>query len=518
MDINQKPAQSGKRIQSPICRRQITTELTKDFSLPDYQPEIKRLLRVTATVTPPDKYIGGGSAECSGSVDFCILYSGNDGALYSATETEEYSFSVPVEIPAEFEIGDGILCDAETAAEQVTCRVTGPRGLSLKCRLHAQVRLYGTRILDERIKEERGLERLCGTAECARVFAGVGDPLTLGDEIIPDGTTDDLRVIAAEGQVFVAEASAGSGNVNCRGEVALKLLCVREIAGAPERSNTIPTALTRKIPFTCEVPVDGAEVNCDAAAHGVCTDLHVTVEDGRIQCEVTLRLTARAQRNETVEYTRDLYSVESNCKNEYTDCTLPVALKTCNGNFSLNLSLPLADVGIRSGAEVVDFTLFPTVTGVENERGKYYLTGKCRAHAILADEGEMSAQEFEVPFRFESDSVGVDAVDYDAAADVISCRARADGERLGVDAELAVSAALRGETTLRMLTAAELTDAVEDSGAVYTICYPTKEDTLWSIAKQYHRPVEEIVRQNSLADSPAADSPASLGGVGYLLV
>ena len=102
MNRYEKEGLNTIRIQSPMGDRQIVTELAEDFSLPDYQPEIKRLLRVKATVSPADKYIGAGSAECSGTVDYCILYSGNDGGLYCTNQTGEYRFTAPVELPADF--------------------------------------------------------------------------------------------------------------------------------------------------------------------------------------------------------------------------------------------------------------------------------------------------------------------------------------------------------------------------------------------------------------------------------
>ena len=108
--------------------------------------------------------------------------------------------------------------------------------------------------------------------------------------------------------------------------------------------------------------------------------------------------------------------------------------------------------------------------------------------------------------------------DYDATVDVIGCRARVDGERIGVDAELSVSLATRGDTTFEMLSEATFGEAVVRQGAVYTVCYPSRDDTLWSVAKRYHRAVSVIADVNSLAGAPAADSPESLSGVRYLLV
>ena len=511
-------AKSGVRIQAPLCDRQIITELSSDFSLPDYQPQIKRLLQVRAIVLPADKYVGAGSTELSGTVEYHILYCGEDGELYCATQAEEYRFTCPLETPADFELSDGVVCDVESVPDMVVSRVAAPRRLSVKCRLRSRVRLYGTRLLETQIRrsenaaeEEPALERLCQTAECARLFVGVGEPLRLGDEILCDSNQGDLRVISAEGQVFVTEATAGSDAVNCRGELCLKLLC----AQGGEQNTAI---LLRRIPFSQAVSIDGVAVNCDCCADGVCTEVRVTVEENRILCEAAIRLRARAQCNQSLTLVRDLYATSAECRTETRTLELPVAWRCFNGNFSLNTTLPWEEVGIKQGTAVVDLYGTPTVNPPEEDRGKCCLTGKCRFRALLSGDGDWSAQEFEVPFRYEADGMSAIPGDYDVTVDLISCRARMDGERIGVDAELSVSAAMRGVNSVTVLSEARLGEPVRKCGSVLRICYPSREDTLWSVAKRYHRPVEQLAETNGLSGAASADSRESLAGVSYLLV
>lgn len=515
MEYYTKDPHTGVRMQVPICDRRGTTELSADFSLPDYRPEIKRLLRVRATVLPPDKYVGAGNADFSGSMEYTILYAGNDGGLYCVTETGEYQFSVPMEVTSDIDLNEGMICDVDLATENVTGRVAAPRKISVRCRLRSHVRMYATRVLEESVSgaPQDSIQRLSGQTSCARVFVGTGEPMQLGDEIVCDTSgTGDLRVIGAEGHVFVNEAVAGSGVVNCRGEVCLKLLCAQDESTAP------PTPLFRRIPFTQSIPTDGAEVNCDACADGACHGINVTVEDGKILCDVSVRLRAHAQRNDLLPFTRDVYSTSAAGEAHYTACVSSQAIKCLNGNFSLNTALTAEEAGIRSGASVIDVSILPTVTSVECEHGKYYLNGTCRVHLVLAEGEEISAQELEIPYRYETDGTADTVTEYDATVTPISCRARADGERVGIDAELAVSLCLRGEVRFETVCEATFKEPINRGGAVYTICYPSREDTLWSVAKRYHRPVSTVAEINTLAGAPAADAPDSLAGVSYLLV
>ena len=62
------PAENGY-LQIPLANKTVTTEVIGDFSLPDYQPEIKRLLKIGAAVHPPSRYAGSGEVDISGEMD-----------------------------------------------------------------------------------------------------------------------------------------------------------------------------------------------------------------------------------------------------------------------------------------------------------------------------------------------------------------------------------------------------------------------------------------------------------------
>ncbi len=513
MDNSKAMERGGVRLQSLLLDKKPVTELSSDFSLPDYQPEIKRLLGVRAVVSPADKYIGAGSGEFSGSVEYSILYAGNDGDLYCSAQVGEYRFTVPLELPSDVEIAEGLICDVESVPETPVARVTGPRRLCVKCRLRSRVRFWGTRMIGETVNgaEGRDLERLVGSFESLETFAGSGEVLHLGDEILNDGG-GDLRVISAEAQAYVNEAVAGSGCVNCRGEVALKLLCTNE------GTTDAPFVQWRRIPFTSSVTTEGAEVNCSAIARGVCTDVAVSVEDGRILCEVALRLQALAMRNVTVPYTKDVYLIGGEGDAHCLPLVYQTAGRCISGNFSLNTTLSLEEAGLRRGQSVADISLIPSVTSLENEGGRLVLYGKCRCLCLARLEDEYSAQEFELPFRYIADGTAEAHSDSDVDVTVISCRAREDGERMSIDAELAVGIVTRKESCVETFSEGSFERGSAEEDHAYTVCFPSGTDTLWSVAKRYRVPVAHLSEGNPLSGSPVADAADSLVGVKYLLI
>jgi hypothetical protein len=89
---------------------------------------------------------------------------------------------------------------------------------------------------------------------------------------------------------------------------------------------------------------------------------------------------------------------------------------------------------------------------------------------------------------------------------------------VGVDAELSVCLSMRAQTEFSLLTETVTGQEIKSSGSVCTVCYPGKNDTLWSVAKRYHCSVASLSSANALSDAPRADSVESLAGVTYLLV
>lgn len=517
MDNYTKNDSAALRVQTLLCDKQEMSEVTTEVSLPDYRPEVKRLVRVSATVTPPARYVGAANTELSGSVDFCILYTGNDGALYSTSHTSEYRIGIPVDLPSDALLGEGLVCDADILPEPCNARVLAPRKLSVKCRLRARMRIYGTRLIENGdLISGIAAEKLYGSCDTSELFSGVSEPLLLHDEIVCDTQSEDVRVVCADGQVFISEATAGSGCVNCRGEVALKLLCAHDATGLP------PSQLMRRIPFENAIEVDGCEVNCSASAFGTCADVSVTVEDGRILCDLSLILQGRAQRDRNLTYVRDAYALESISEGRTDFITLPQSRSCVCANFSLGQTLTAEEAGLRQGVSVVDAYLIPLSAELTQDNGRDILSGRCRAHLTLCDEaGEISSQEVEIPFRYETEAKETALADYLVHISPISCRARADGERLGIDGELAVSLMTRTQTQIQYLSACNIGDKCQKLDGECTVCFPAPTDTLWSVAKRYHKPLTHLTGINTLpsqAQAAAADSTASLAGVSYLLV
>ena len=111
-------------IMLPLCNRIVTTEISNDYTLPDYQPEIRRVLTLRENVMPPAKYINGDAVELDGNVDYTLIYVGEDGEIYSAPLSAEYSFNMPFDAPRGLDRSEGFTVMSNTFAESSSARAT----------------------------------------------------------------------------------------------------------------------------------------------------------------------------------------------------------------------------------------------------------------------------------------------------------------------------------------------------------------------------------------------------------
>lgn len=512
MEKYTEKTQSGY-MQLPICDKSVNTELSGDFTLPDYQPEIKRLLRVTASVLPPSKYVGDHGASLAGNIDYYVLYTGSDNALYCAPLTAEYKIEMPLDLADGG--GDGYLrelsCSSEIIPDMISGRVTAPRKISIKCRLKSRVQVFGYMPLESGFDDSDGtLQVLFGRGQAMKRSYGIGDMLRVNDEMICDGREGELRVISAEGKVLVNETALSGGSVFCRGDVYLKLLLCNE-------ESTVPYAALRKIPFSGSVAADGAATGASACAKGTVSELSITVEEGRIGIDAGILLEAEVCNTEEIEYVKDVYSVSRAADNVYKDITVLLGGTGFGGNFTLSDSLGLDEVGIAAGSRVIDVSGVAQTDSCECEEDRCTVSGRVRFSLLCEKDGEYSVSDCELPFTYRA-SVGGGYDSAGAAAELISARARIDGERVGIDGEIGVNGIANKVDKRRMLSQVAFGDPVEKGRGEIVVCYPAGDDSAWSVAKRYGAELSDLCEKNGISRDLAADSIDTLDGVKYLIV
>ena len=543
MDINNEKNSLSFEIPSTVqtifCDKTLTAEIGQDFVLPDYQPEMRKLLRITTSILPPSRFLGVGEAEFAGNAAFTVLYIGADGSLYTAELTAPYTFRVQME-ENERSVGDRpIVMHADLFADAVMPRLQAPRKLQIKCRLRARIigrgdEETGMKTTDEH--SERETERLERTCLCARQLYGMGEPIEVTDEVAIPAGEGELRLINSRGTVQMTEASLTENALVCRGELYWKILYTHDrtesamaVGEDPAADNAKGSAeietMTRRIPFshTIELPLSHSTHGWQAMAYGTCTDISTRVEDGKILCAAAIVPEGMAIGNEKVVFTCDCFSTARQSSCDMHAFAYDRAVTCVNGNVTAGGSLPLSEIGIPRDAAPTDLFACAAIHSISCERGRLILSGECTYQMLCRNpEGEFFSAEFRLPLRYEiSDEgghTGDAAYTAEAHAVMLEGHARLEGDHLTVDAEWAIAACITAQEEIKSVSELHSGALLPQRDSTYILCYPDRGETLWRIAKRYHSAIRPLITLNDIPGSADFDTPQSLEGIRFLMI
>lgn len=494
-------------LQIPVCDKSITGELSGDFTLPDYQPEIKRLLKISASVLPASTYFGNSSASFEGSVDYYVTYMGGDNEIYCAPISTEYRLEAPLDNELDAEELSGY---ASISPDMVSGRVISPRKLNVKCRLRGRAKVYGELTVEDGFGDgaEVGTEILRGCAELGRVLVTSGEVIHLTDEMINDRADGEVRVVSADGKSLMSEVACADGYISCRGELYLKLLLRAENRDAPY-------IVWRKLPFSQNLYCEGITQGCSAYVKGTVCEMSINAEDGRVSIDVGLILEGIITKLETVEFIKDAYATDRNLICHTKDVGATEANGCIMANFTQSDSQSLEEAGISPSSTLVDICGSASIDEYGYDGGRIRFIGKAKYSVICEKDGEYSVNDVELPFKYEVEGNADDAL---AFAEAVNLRARIDGERIGIDAEISLCGHWWRNSRQRILDSVSFGDEYEERGGDCIICYPSSDDSLWSVAKRYGAPLDDIRDINQLSSEHAADDKASLEGAKYIVI
>ena len=176
-------------------------------------------------------------------------------------------------------------------------------------------------------------------------------------------------------------------------------------------------------------------------------------------------------------------------------------------------------MGVAEGLSVMDCCGAAYVDSVSFDGGKCKMTGRCRFNLQMLDGSDYSSSEIEMPFKYEMDIPETQGeLECEAETSVISCRARMDGDRIGVDAEVAVCGRVWENKKCSVLEDFSIGEKMNARTGDINVYYPDNSDSLWSVAKKYNAPILALSENNKLPQASSFDSAQSLEGVEYLII
>lgn len=468
-----------------------------DFSLPDYMPEIQRLLYVTPCVLPETKYLSGNTLEMGGSLTYSVVYLGDDGKLACTSLVSEYSADTVLSSHVD-NVGE-VFVDCEI--ENTTCRVTGPRSLNIKNRLRSRV------MSDEIITDEKSVldcedkkasldlavsvERLtCDTPSIVRKH-GVTTGSVTGEITASEGE----KPVFCTGSLGVSHTETVNDGVSVRGDIYVKCLF--------SDGNTNDICRKTKLPFEITVPINDVSVSAMSRAWGRTASVSVSSSETGSAFAVNVEYDVEAESLSRCEATlcSDAYStdVESSCDVREGD----VLDVVCFGNGQLTVTNETELKGSSEQLRVSDSEACSTPCQLQSIDGKLFASGVLKIKAVLENGGEYTAIENEVPYRYELSSHRLpDGAEMQnrVVSNVLSSSGKVIGGKLISSVELCFSYEVLEKKHKRFVTAVRL-GSEKPAGAIGSgvkVYYPQSTESIWSVCKKYRASRGRILKVNGI--------------------
>lgn len=502
----------------------LASESGTDYTLPDYQGEVKKLLSTKARLIPSGRFVDGAAAQFAGVIAYDVLYADEEGKLTCAAFTSDYDFSVPVPENGSARIG------ADTQISGLSVRLSGARRISARTMLTSRVNVGIQQQVDVAgdllAETQDSPETLtCSLQTRFRLFADPKEREFAEEAAQLEGVDpEDVRIIASGGSVRIESAEVAQDELIVRGQTVLHAILSVE--------NQAPYVVRKSIPFEETIPLEQAHAGMRATADGYCTSVSTAARsDGAGGTIVTLNAIAEmvgeAEENRPLSVVTDAYSTVYDTENDYGSLQYEESLDAVHAVFRIEGESENECDGAPM-RDAVDTFAQCRLTEISPDAEGVVLRGECTFTVVgntLREDGSAGFcnRKFTVPFEH----VIATQIRIPQGAQIeyrMRCEdadATVDGEKIYASAYCLCSVWMYQRRSAPKLDAAHRTDAhtpVMDAGV--TVYYPDREDTLWSVAKRYRVSVRALAEDNALSTTTAADSvqQQSLAGVDSLLI
>lgn len=481
----------------------ITQEETAETIVPDYCPDIARIIDGEGRVFLHRREVSGGRGEVSGVVRVTLLYvPDGEGGIRSLV------FSLPFAAQADG-MGDAVCLLATAELESMENRLTNPRKVFARCRLALHLRPCFPSPMrftsDITAPPEAGLEKRQEIQKTSLLTAVAEKDFPFTDIwTLSPGREGAAEVLSFRCEALVSECKRIGGKCLVKGVFPVSLL-YRTAAGKCCRASS-------ELPFSQILELGGEEDGAVDLCLQLCgwdCEIAPGDEEGR-SFQVTLSLHAAALLRRETELTllRDLYSTACDLSYEAE----PLSLTDCQDFEPRRQSVrELLEIGVVAET-LLDLSIRPGCATAVREGEGGSLHCPCRIRALYLDEGGVPlvaerSVDVACPLDWPEGSL------VEAAALCPEEPQGSLGDR-GIEVRFLLEFRARAVRTRQRASIASAQMEKADLAGLPSLVLRSlgPEETLWDLAKRCRSTVPMILAANGL------ESEADAGAGNLLLV
>ncbi len=466
-----------------------------DFTLPDFCPDISKILKCRAVARISSKGVTGKTLTVDGNAPITVLYCEESGALHSFEY--QYPFSKTIELPEEAENAEIRL---SARCEYLNCRAVTARkidihgAIAIKARV---LRVQNTEILSD--FDDADVEQRRETAPATMPMGFTEKTLMIEEEIpIGQGAGPIVSVLRYDAKPTVDEAKIINDKIVTKGNLAVSVLYAAENASVPQSLKTV-------LPFSQILELEGIHENCKCETNAELSFLEIRVKSvdhvpKTFYLTAKLYLSAVATCDNELAVITDAYS-RRHAADIHTDrVQFDRIARNVNEVYHCKKNLTV-DSPINS---VIELWCDLQTVSSRFEDQEMILSGTLAACMIAADEENAvsyieRAVDFEYRCPLNEDTENLSCV---PRVDVLSCGYTLLGpDSVELRVDLHINAAIHETKEMTLVTGIDVLEKPpqnSDDHSAMTIYFAEEGERLWDIAKRYNAGNAELMQINQL--------------------
>ncbi len=509
LKINREPVRSLEKICD--CAQEQSVEL--DYVLPDYYPEIFRIIKCTAEPRVTSSTISGDRITYELTVCIKVIYCTEGGTKPESVEQKlTYSRTVNLDSAA-----DTPAVYFKAFADHMSCRAVNPRRVDIRGAVTVQICAAGereTEVISEVFGGNVQLKKL--TKPCPSGIIRAQKRVVVSDEFELGDAPPVGSILRASAEIVSSDKKIIADKLAAKGELKISMLYT------PYGSDGDSPVCTMQfsMPYSQLIALEGMDdsYECRVGAEVVSCDITPhSSGDGEshgVECEVMLFIDCAAVKMSMYEIASDEYSTEF------------VSSHTCVPVKIEKMSAPVDSTMIVRGicenkdcplSVVYDAWCCTDRLHTQVNNGAVLVTGNVRMFIIgKAENGDFTVCESDVPVEETvSAGAGLDMRELSDEADVhimfsaVSCSYTISSEnKAEIKAEIAVRGWVSDCDTIDALveiSVDELSPRDKNDEYALRLYFAENGEEIWDIAKKYGASISRVMEENEMDSEVVGD-------------
>lgn len=476
-----------------------------DLTLPDYCPDILRILKCRVSPKILTKSISGDRLEIEGTAEVKILYI---DSIKKSVRCSDHNIPFSASFNMKQSPQNAVVT-AKVKTEYINCRALSPRRLDIHGAFSVCAKVicksekeFPIGIDDDSVQVKGNKSKLAVLEGMAQQQFIISDTVTLGSD-----TSAIEAILKSDATIIKGECKAISNKVMVKGDVNIRVLYLADL-------NTGETKIfDYTMPFSEILDADGVDenslciTNIELVNHSVNVKSDYSEANKAVSFEIKLSATALGYSTQELEPVIDAYSTDYDLNLVYSQAQLSNIEKIYSESC---ITKATVEAGCDNILSVIDLWCESCSTTTFFEDDNLLIKGKLNMSILAKNNDNMPFySERVIEFTYPVSQVESDmSVDVDTTVQSISYRINGSNS-IDFRIETKLDITVLKNSMIRYVTSAEADmehKRNKDEKAALTLYYATKGESVWSIAKEYAVCCGAVMSENDLSDDELASS------------